>query len=397
MFSTTKSDVIVIGGGPCGSTAATFLAKAGKSVRLFERETFPRFHIGESLLPASMPIFKETGFYEVLNRGKYLQKFGARFVDYKTEDQIYFGFQDGLNAEIPSAFEVERADFDQDILNFAKTCGVEVHQPERVRQIDFTSEQVQVITGEDQYSASYLIDCTGRDSFVGKRLGRRVSHKDLNNVAVFSHYHGIQRYEGPSEGDITIGLLPGGAWTWMIPFQGDRTSVGVVCSSKIFQPEKGLLEFLEGTLCRSPTVQGLMTSAERATEVTSIANYSHHSEHFFGPRVLLAGDAAVFLDPIFSSGVHVGVTSGKLAAQTILKAFDQSLTLELGALGERYQFDFMKGVNRFHKLIAMFYEGNFVSQMKKTLQRESMRKAFTSAVAGDVWNDENFLFSKGIL
>src|SRR3954466_8053139 len=109
-------DVIIIGGGPGGSTAGTFLAKKSLNVALFERETYPRFHIGESLLPASMPILKETGFYETLNNGKYIQKYGARFTDYKSEDEVYFGFEDGLNQDIPMAFEVLRSEFDKDIL-----------------------------------------------------------------------------------------------------------------------------------------------------------------------------------------------------------------------------------------------------------------------------------------
>src|SRR5580692_11378368 len=118
-----KHDVIIVGGGPGGSTLAAFLAKKGYDVGLFERESYPRFHIGESLLPATMPIFKETGFYEKLNSGKYIQIYGARFIDYMTDEEVYFGFEGGFNAEIPSAFEVERAEFDRDILDHAGKCG----------------------------------------------------------------------------------------------------------------------------------------------------------------------------------------------------------------------------------------------------------------------------------
>ena len=127
-----KYDVIIIGGGPGGSTAGTLLAKKSMSVALFERENYPRFHIGESLLPASMPILKETGFYETLNSGKYIQKYGARFTDYRSDDEVYFGFSDGLNPDIPMAFEVLRSEFDRDILEHAHKSGVTVYQPERV-------------------------------------------------------------------------------------------------------------------------------------------------------------------------------------------------------------------------------------------------------------------------
>ncbi len=118
-----KHDVIIVGGGPGGSMAGTVLAQAGLDVAIIEREVYPRFHIGESLLPASMPLFKKTGFFEVLNSGKYISKCGARFIDYRNEDQIYFGFNDGFNTEIPTAFEVERCEFDRDILNYAVSSG----------------------------------------------------------------------------------------------------------------------------------------------------------------------------------------------------------------------------------------------------------------------------------
>ena len=138
MTSTTAKhyDVIIIGGGPGGSQAGIVLAQAGKKVLILEREEYPRFHIGESLLPATMPLFKETGFYDVLDSGNYIRKYGARFIDYNNDDEVYFGFENGLNAEIPMAFEVERALFDKDILAFAVKHGAELHQPETVLSVE---------------------------------------------------------------------------------------------------------------------------------------------------------------------------------------------------------------------------------------------------------------------
>jgi flavin-dependent dehydrogenase len=392
-----RSDVIIIGGGPGGSTAGAFLRLNDLSCVLFEREEYPRFHIGESLLPASMPIYKETGFYETLASGKYIEKYGARFIDYQHDDEIYFGFEGGLNRDIPMAFEVERCHFDRDILAHAKKLGVEVHQPERVKNVEYHDDFVRVQTNKDTYEAKFLLDCSGRDSFLGQRLKMRQSNKEMNNFAVFAHFVDVHRYEGRQEGDITIGLLEDRSWTWIIPFQGGKTSVGVVSSSPLVPEGMPLAQFFEERLLSSPRVQRLMEKSERVSEITTIANYSHGNECFVGDRWICAGDAAAFLDPIFSSGVHVASMSGKLAALTIVEAMKTGSTLRQNELNTKYEGTVRKGVQRFRNLIMLFYEGNFVEQMKKTLQRENMRAGFTSAVAGDMWNDNNFLFEKGVL
>jgi flavin-dependent dehydrogenase len=393
-----KHQVIIIGGGPGGSTAGAILAKAGVDVLIIEREEFPRFHIGESLLPATMPIFKETGFYQTLDSGKYIRKYGARFIDYANDDEVRFGFQDGLNAEIPMAFEVERSHFDKDILAHAVKCGAKLHQPENVKEVKADEYGAVLTTDKGTYSCDYLIDVTGRDALIGKKLSTRDFNKDLNTVAVFAHYKGVYRYPGIDEGDITIGLLPNRAWTWIIPFKDGVTSVGVVSSSAHFNGERDLEAYLNRSLNGSPTMQRYMSKAERVGDMVTIGNYSHTCKEFFGDRWILSGDAAVFLDPIFSSGVHMSCSSSKFAAEAILTAMKGGMkSFRDDALGENYEKKVRLGAKRFKSLIMMFYEGNFVEQMKKTLVREHVRKGFTSAVAGDVWNDDNYLFEKNVL
>ena len=393
----TKHDVLILGGGPGGSVAGAFLARQGIDVAIIEREEFPRFHIGESLLPASMPIFKEIGFYETLASGKYIQKYGARFIDYRNEDEVYFGFNDGLNPDIPMAFEVERSMFDRDILDHAVKSGAKLYQPERILEVDLRSENILVRTDREQYEAKYVIDVSGRDSIIGKKNNIRQVNKDLNNVAVFAHFEGVHRYSGRDEGDITIGLLPDRSWTWIIPFKGKVTSVGVVGSSHLFNSSMKPEDYLDQTLTKSGRVRYMMQNSRRTSEVRTIGNYSHTCEKFFGDRWILAGDAAMFLDPIFSSGVHMSISSSKLAAEKILSALPTLRSLNEPDLGAPYEAHVRKGAARFYGLISLFYEGHFVEQMKKTLQRENMRKGFTSAVAGDVWNENNFLFSKNVL
>ena len=392
-----KHEVLILGAGPGGSFAGSFLAKKGVDVAMIEREEYPRFHIGESLLPASMPLFKEIGFYETLASGKYIQKYGARFIDYRNEDEVYFGFNDGLNPDIPMAFEVERSVFDKDLLNHAVKSGTILYQPERILEVDLRGDLVQVRTDREQYEAKYVIDVSGRDSILGKKMNIRQVNKDLNNVAVFAHFEGVHRYNGRDEGDITIGLLPDRSWTWIIPFKGKVTSVGVVASSNLFDTQKKLEDYLEETLAKSERVRRMMQNSKRTSEIRTIGNYSHTCEKFFGDRWILSGDAAMFLDPIFSSGVHMSISSSRLAAEKILKALPLQRKLTDEDLGPTYEAHVRKGAARFYGLISLFYEGHFVEQMKKTLQRENMRKGFTSAVAGDVWNEDNFLFSKNVL
>ncbi len=393
-----KHDVIIIGGGPGGSTLAALLAKQNVNVAVFEREDFPRFHIGESLLPSSMPIFKESGFYETLNSGKYIRKYGARFADCTSHDEVYFGFEDGFNAEIPSAFEVERKEFDKDILDNARKQGATVYQPVRVKDVEFLDTHCVVTTNKgDQYEAKFVIDSTGRDAMLGKNNKVRKIHPDLNNVAVFAHYFGVKRNEGKHEGDILIGMLPEKAWSWVIPFKGDITSVGVVCSTKIFNAGTDLEEYLNTMLAKSPRVKEKMAGAERTTEITVISNYSHVSETYTGKRWMLIGDAAVFLDPMFSSGVHMACTSAKLALPIILQCLKENATFDDSGLGQKYKEDIDRGVNRFHSLINLFYKGDFVKDMKKTLTLDNVRKGFTSAVAGDMWNEDNYILQRKVL
>jgi len=390
-------EVLIIGGGPGGSTLAALLAQHQIDVAIIEREVYPRFHIGESLLPATMPIFRESGFYDTLASGKYIPKYGATFVDYRSEDDYRFGFPDGFNATIPSAFEVERCEFDKDLLEHAQRCGATVYQPERVKNVVFSDQGALVHTQKSTYQAQYVVDASGREAVLGKKVTAYTANKDLNNVAVFAHYTDVTRYEGPREGDITIAMMAERAWAWIIPFKGERTSVGVVCHSDVFRGGSDPARYMYEMLSANPRARAMMQNAERITEVSVVANYSHTSETYAGERWLLLGDAAVFLDPIFSSGVHVSCVCAKLASDVIMQCLHSGETFSMDGLATRYQRDLDKGVKRFHALISLFYNDNFVGMMKKSLSLENVRRAFTSAVAGDVWNDENVVFQRGIL
>ena len=391
-----KHDVIVIGGGPGGSVLGTYLGREGIDVGIIERAAFPRFKIGESLLPFSMDIFREIGFFDTLDSGRYMRKFGAQFIHHSSEEEIYFEFQNGLDQNHGMAFEVERAEFDRDLLKHAEKSGAKIYQPEAVRDVELLENGVRVTTNKDEYEAKYLADASGRSAFMGNKHKLRHPNPDLNNLGVFAHYSGVTRNPGKREGDITVGLLEDQRWIWIIPFVGDKTSVGVVGPSRTVAAHE-LDTYIEDAIAESPILKKRMANAERMTEVSAVANYSNTSEAIVGDRWILNGDAAMFLDPVFSSGVHVSISTAKFSAEVIAKGLKDGISLRTPGLGDIYEKRVRTGVNRFHSLISLFYNTNFVRQMTKTFNLKNTKEAFTSIVAGDVWNDDNFVFSKGVL
>ncbi len=389
----TLIDVAIIGGGPGGSMLGSLLAKKGIKTVLFEKETFPRFRIGESLLPCSMALLKEIGIFDSINSGKYIQKFGACFIDHKTNERIRFNFEDNPNPDQRMAFEVPRGEFDSDLLDHAKKLGVEVRQPERVESITEHDDFIQVKTDQGEYRTRFLADASGRIAFLGNQKKMRQPNNDLiNNIAVFSHYEGVKREAGKQAGDIIISVLPNQAWSWVIPFQGSKTSVGFVTHTRHLPHRDDFEGFMQNSIGSSPLFTDLMKDSKRLLEIQAISNYSHTCESMVGPRWIQIGDAAAFLDPIFSSGVHVSMTSGKFASELIHQALNETRLLNEPDLGGHYESQIRKGVRRFHHLIRLFYDTDFVKDMKKLLLLENSRIAFTSAVAGDAWNDNNMLF-----
>jgi flavin-dependent dehydrogenase len=387
----THFDCLVIGGGPGGSTLATHLVQAGWNVGLLEREVFPRFRIGESLLPYSMPIFKKTGFFKILDGGKYIRKYGAQFIDGRHNKAIYFRF-DGDNADAgePFAFEVDREMFDTDLLAYAKAEGVTVLQPEQANDVVFETGRVRVITNGGEYTANYVADATGRMSFLGNKLKLRVANADLNNVAVFAQYRGVQRNADSTAGDIVIAVLGDQSWSWTIPFQGDRTSVGVVTNAAKMDKRSVLDDYVETRLAENELFHQRMVNAVRINDVRVVSNYSHTCETVVGDRWISVGDAGMFLDPIFSSGVHLSVTGATLAAEVLQRAARENMPLSSPQF--QYEKNVRKGVRRFHWIIRMFYDTDFVGAMEKVMDRTHLKQAFTAIVAGDVWNDDNVAF-----
>ena len=314
-------DVAIIGGGPAGSTAATLLAQAGRRVIVFEREKFPRFHIGESLLPFSVQTFDRLGVREKLDRA-FLPKFGGEIMAACGTRAIKFYFKDGFRSQRDRAYQVTRSEFDELLLNHSRENGAEVREETEVKKIDFGADRVKIdIDGSDgaksTVEARYLLDCSGRQTLLGSFFNVKKTYDHLQKFSVFAHYENIDRLPGR---DATLIRMVRGLdrWFWMIPLTETRTSIGVVMDTATFRAAKLAPEVaLESFITEQPLMAERMKNAVRVSPVYSTGDFSYRNTRLAGDRWLLAGDAAGFIDPVFSSGVFLAIMSAEKAADTL--------------------------------------------------------------------------------
>jgi len=314
-------DVAIIGGGPAGSTAATLLAQAGRRVIVFEREKFPRFHIGESLLPFSTQTFDRLGVREKLNR-TFLPKYGGQIVAACGTKEAKFYFKDGFRSRLDRAYQVTRSEFDKLLLDHSREHGAQVREQTEVKKLAFTADRVKIdsenSTGTNEtVEARYLLDCSGRQTVLGNFYDLKKTYNHLQKFSVFAHYENVDRAEG-IDGTLIRMVRGLDRWFWIIPLTSTRASVGVVMDTKTFRAMKLSPEaVLEKCISEQPTVMERMTRAERVSPVYSAGDFSYRNTKFFGDRWLLAGDAAGFIDPVFSSGVFLAIMSAEKAADTL--------------------------------------------------------------------------------
>jgi len=321
-------DVVVIGGGPAGSTVAALLAARGKTVTLIEKDRHPRFHIGESLLPFNVPLLDRLGVKDAVERMG-MPKYGIEFVSPDHEKPSLLEFGDGWHKDMNYSFQVRRSEFDKILFDNAKAKGAEAIEECRVTAVDFPAEGGGVVTaamsdGEvRRFRGRFVVDASGRDTFLASRLKVKQRNRRHESAAVFGHFTDAERLQGRDEGHISIFWFPRG-WFWFIPLSDGTTSVGAVSRPDIFKNRDGDMTALFMDLIAScPALAHRLRNATLTGPATGTGNYSYNAETMVGPNYLMVGDAGGFIDPVFSTGVYLAMNSGFLAADAVETCLDR--------------------------------------------------------------------------
>ena len=322
-MSSNETDVLVIGGGPGGSSAAITLAELGYRATVLEKAHHPRFHIGESLLPANLPLMQRLGVLEQV-RAIGMQKWGAEFISKWHGRAETFEFADSWNKSLQFAYQVRRSEFDEILIRRAAHVGATVVEGCRVRDVEPAPEGGSLIAAEhedgrkEMWRARYVIDASGRDTFFGNRTQSKQRNPKHASACMFGHFKGAQRYpEAKRAGLISIYWFEHG-WLWFIPLADGITSIGAVVWPYYMKGRNcDLREYFMATIAMSPELAERLKSAELVNEVEATGNYSYECKRAYGPNFLMVGDAFAFVDPVFSTGVMLAMNSGIEGAKTV--------------------------------------------------------------------------------
>jgi flavin-dependent dehydrogenase len=389
-------DVAVIGGGPAGSTTAALLSRHGHRVILLEKAHHPRFHIGESLLPMNLPLFERLGVLEQV-RALGVVKPGADFEADNERGYNSFEFCRALGNSPPHAFQVWRADFDRMLFEHARGCGAsarEGHEVVQCQQLGPRNSQLEVRTDQGEsyrIEARYVVDASGRDTFLSARRRLRRRNKLHQSAAIFGHFHGAEKRPGEDAGNISIYRFEYG-WMWMIPLPHGVMSVGAVCRPDYLKQRRSPpLEFLRATLQRNPALWRRVEHAELIGDKVHVTgNYSYDSRRIGGPGWMLVGDAFAFVDPVFSSGVYLAMSGAEQAANmvnAVLRAPAQEKAL-LRRLERRYR----SGIRRFSFFIYRFNDPVMNRLFRRPSNRLKIEQGMISMLAGDLFDTPRVLW-----
>jgi flavin-dependent dehydrogenase len=379
-------DVLVIGGGPAGSTVSTFLRRDGWHVVLLEKDEHPRFHIGESLLPRNLPIFDELGVADKIRAIGVLKR-GADFTLPGERTHVVADFSRALEPSPPTAYQVKRAEFDEVLLRHAEQAGVIVHERTKAMAIRFDGEEKAIVESRNEkgetktWQARFLVDASGRDTFLGNRLNLKVKNPDHESAAVFAHFDNVTRRDGEEAGNISMYFFDHG-WYWFIPLRDGRMSVGAVCRPAYLKSRTvPIKQFLLDTLALCPELADRMRGASLATDVMTAGNFSYASKRMFDKNYILIGDAYAFIDPVFSTGVFLAMSGARSGAETI------TACLREPSSRRRRLTDHQRRVRRWLRVYSWFIYRFTSPAMKRLITTQGnplrLKSAAISILSGD--------------
>ena len=389
-----EMDALVIGGGPAGVSAAITLRQAGRQVLLLERARFPRYHIGESLIPGAMQVLRELGLEAAVAQAGFVEKPGARFFDATDGLDVALTFRDAPpGTDFPPAWQVERDRFDAILLDGAIAQGVQVRCPALVTAVrpgpDGVAVDAEVDGQPTTFSAPAVIDASGHRSLVARTFGLRAHIPGLKTHAFVGYARGLSRAPGPDGGNVVIGFAPGG-WLWGIPLGDDVTSVGVVlteeaCAQQDLRDPRALLSRFAQAYLPYPEDVG----AHLFGEVRAYGAINYCATRYALDRVVLAGDAAAFLDPVFSTGVFMSLYGGRRAGQAVAEGLARG-DLSAGAFaGYQRQVRLLHHVSL--ELIQMFYQGRFGRLLRAMQGRPRLIQEVVGLLAGDLLSERGMV------
>jgi flavin-dependent dehydrogenase len=387
LMAESHCDVLVIGGGPAGSTISALLAERGRDVVMLEKERHPRFHIGESLLPLNMPLFEQLGVGEEI-RSIGMPKYGAEFISQWHDKPVHVDFANAWDRSFPSTYQVRRSEFDQILFRNAARKGAKTIDGCRVTGVDFQPDGA-VVTArredglEQRWQTRFVADASGRDTFLANRLGIKQRNRKNNTAALFGHFSGATRLSGRIEGNISLFWFEHG-WFWFIPLSDGATSIGAVCSPQYMKSRKtDPRQFLLDTIARCPTLAERLRDARLISPVTATGNYSYMAEHPSGRNYLLLGDAFAFVDPVFSTGVLLAMQSAFVGADTIETCLDRPREAH-GAL-QTFDASTRHGLRVFSWFIYRVMTPGLRHLLMNPTQRFRLQPAILSVLAGDIF------------